>query len=129
MKAWILATWGLLAVACQPQPAEHSQPTATGSARPPAYTTPLTAQPRTQPSRTRSGPLKGAALASEPRFSQVRASSFYAGKLAGINYHSHVIARRSGTVLTGGYREGGVNFGGHYRLVTWMCGVGLFLIA
>ena len=33
-----------------------------------------------------------------------------------------MIARRYRTVLTEGYREGGVNFGSHYRLVTWMCG-------
>lgn len=56
------------------------------------------------------------------RFKDFKTGSFYAGKPAKIKYKSHVIARQYRTVITEGYREGGVNFGGHYRFIQWGCG-------
>lgn len=41
---------------------------------------------------------------------------------ANINYKSHPIAREYKTMITNGYNDSEVNFGGHYILVTWGCG-------
>lgn len=57
------------------------------------------------------------------RFADFKASNFYVGKPAKINYQSPPIARQYRTVITEGYKEEGkANFGGHYRFITWGCG-------
>jgi len=69
--------------------------------------------------------LRPAQAPSRPplRFADFKASNFYVGKPAKIDYKSHPIARQYRTVITEGYKEEGkANFGGHYRFITWGCG-------
>lgn len=49
-------------------------------------------------------------------------TELYFGQKKKINYQSNRLAREYRTVITNGYAELDINFGGHYVLITWGCG-------
>jgi hypothetical protein len=55
-------------------------------------------------------------------FGDFKVNEIYKGKKIKIDYSSNSLAREYRTVITNGYAEGGVNFGGHYQFISWGCG-------
>jgi hypothetical protein len=54
-------------------------------------------------------------------FLEFRVDTFR-GKKTPINYKSHLLARQFRTIITDTYKNAGLNFAGHYSIVTWGCG-------
>jgi hypothetical protein len=62
-------------------------------------------------------------------FKDFKVDQVFKGEKTKINYNSNRLAREFRTVITNGYLEGGVNFGGHYRFISWDCGAPCSLFA
>src|SRR5256885_2849960 len=66
---------------------------------------------------------------SQPRFESYPVKERFTSKPAPVNVHSHPKARLFRTQLRDGIVREGVNFAGHYSIITWGCGSDCRIVA